>query len=300
MWCILGVRIMHSKTRAWCPCVFLLLRAKKITFNGSSASNEKMQQWRKNPNHQLKELNDKLVNTTIRAKKWFQQAKNQKQRLSRVIQKNLHLTGEIKKLKNKFRKAEVNSMEDVINKSEHLPVNFKTALVQAVRHQVSAGKTGRRLAKRWFLLLYTLSNVYVYFYRYTGDWILQALLLNILSPKAYRHLRSEGILPLPNPDYLRHLLRGLRCQFGFTDFVFQHLRKEFENKPRRDRQIFLVFDEMKVKEAITYDKIKMQFTGFIDYAEFSEHYKPRKAKKSPEANHALVFMIRTLNSKLVS
>lgn len=125
------------------------------------------------------------------------------------------------------------------------------------------------------------------------------MLLNITSPKAYKHLREEGILPLPNPDYLRKLLKGLPCQFGFTDFVFLELKKEFTAKNKCDKQVFLVFDEMKVKQSISYDKATMQFTGFIDYAEFSADYNPKRPKKDLHADHALVFMIRTLNSKLV-
>lgn len=91
-------------------------------------------------------------------------------------------------------------------------------------------------------------------------------------------------------------MRGVKCQFGFSQFILDQLKFEFRDKPKRDKQVFLVFDEIKVKESITFDRTAMSFIGFIDYDEFSSD-KPKPSSK-PEADHALVFMVRWHNSKM--
>lgn len=72
---------------------------------------------------------------------------------------------------------------------------------------------------------------------------------------------------------------------------------EFKGKGMRDRQAFVVFDEMKVKEGISFDRRDMTFTGFIDYENFSPENSNQAVNKV--ADHALVFMVRGLNSKMV-
>ena len=60
--------------------------------------------------------------------------------------------------------------------------------------------------------------------RYEAEFMLECLLLHIKSPTAYDHLRSSKMLPLPDPDYVRRLLGGLACKFGFYDFSFKAIK----------------------------------------------------------------------------
>jgi len=135
--------------------------------------------------------------------------------------------------------------------------------------------------------------------RYESGWLLQCLLLKIKSPKAYRHLRSNNILPLPHPSTLQRLIAGIPCQFGFTEFVFEQFRKDFLGKSRKQCEGIVMFDEIKVQEEINYDKIKMQFNGFVDYGDEIEESATKET--SPKmADHALVFMYKSHYSKIVS
>jgi len=110
-------------------------------------------------------------------------------------------------------------------------------------------------------------------------------------------LRENNILPLPHPGHLSRMIRGISCQFGFSEFVFDELKKQFQDKPRADRQVVIMADEMKVTEAISFDKSSMKFQGYIDYGEFAEEYE--KPKGSNLADHCLVIMMRCLNSNTV-
>lgn len=109
---------------------------------------------------------------------------------------------------------------------------------------------------------------------------------------------DNKVLPLPNPNYLTTYLRGIPCQFGFSEFAFEQLKKQFQDLPRINRQVAILFDEMKVREAIKYDKTLMRFFGFIDYGEFNSETVKKKTDNL-QADHALVFMVRTLDGKTV-
>jgi len=147
---------------------------------------------------------------------------------------------------------------------------------------------------------YKSINLNSHVFRYQCDWLLQCLLLKIKSPKAYRFLRENGVLPLPHESSLQRLVRGLPCQFGFTDFVFDTLGNLLKTKSERDRHGVLVFDEIKVRESLNFDKVSMKFNGFVDFGEFTDEYFQKTRKVNRLADHALVFMFRSLNSNLVS
>jgi len=82
------------------------------------------------------------------------------------------------------------------------------------------------------------------------------------------------------------------CQFGFTDFVFQQLEKELSKKSKKFRQGLVMFDEMKVRQEISFDKFKQQFNGFLDLG-------GNQTSANQTADHALVFMYRSVYSNMV-
>jgi len=137
-------------------------------------------------------------------------------------------------------------------------------------------------------------------FRYEADWLLQCLLLKIKSPNAYRYLRDNEYLPLPHPSTLQKLIRGMPCEFGFTSFVFDVIAKEYQHKKQRDKQGVIVFDEMKIRESLDYDKFSFQFNGFIHFGEFTADHAAKSGLKTQLADHALVFLYRSLTSKMVS
>ncbi|KAH8027961.1 hypothetical protein HPB51_011769 [Rhipicephalus microplus] len=60
--------------------------------------------------------------------------------------------------------------------------------------------------------------------RYTDDWLLLCLLLNIRSPSTYAFLRSNNILPMPCTSTIRRYISmvGLKC--GFDEHFFKALK----------------------------------------------------------------------------
>lgn len=71
--------------------------------------------------------------------------------------------------------------------------------------------------------------------RYTKRWMLESILLSIKSKKAYLHLRSHNILPLPTLTTLKKYLKNLKPECGFDPHVFRMLKKSDAMKPEEKR-----------------------------------------------------------------
>jgi len=134
-------------------------------------------------------------------------------------------------------------------------------------------------------------------HRYESSWLLQCMLLKIKSPKAYTHLRNNQMLPLPHPSTLQRLIQGMPCEFGFSDFVFEQFRKEYINKSPKEREGVVMFDEIKVREEVAYDKLNYNFNVFIDYG--GECEEDIEMSKEDLADHALVFMFKSQLNRTV-
>ncbi|CAL8071306.1 unnamed protein product [Orchesella dallaii] len=209
-----------------------------------------------------------LTDVLFLARKKVKVAKVQVRRLKKKVH-------EMAKLQDQLQKSSMKTLEEAIQAEDSIPSQMKLTILTSLKYAKSKGKG----------------------MRYDSDWLLQALLIKIRSPKGYRQLRADEVIPLPHPNHLTQYLRGIPCQFGFNDFIFAELEKQFRDKLGRDCQIVLVFDEVKVQEAITFDKSTLKFQGFIDYAEFTGDLKV-KPNAPKEADHCLVFMIQSLNSKM--
>jgi len=73
------------------------------------------------------------------------------------------------------------------------------------------------------------------------------------------------------------------------------IQREFAGKPKRDRQGVLVFDEMKLRKTLDFNKGTLKFDGYVNYGELNDDLQLR-----PElADHALVFLYRPYNSTWV-
>lgn len=129
--------------------------------------------------------------------------------------------------------------------------------------------------------------------KYDSDFLMQALLLRMKSSKAYRHIREEGLLPLPCPSTLRRLLSSSDNKFGFNELALQNIKSAMEGKKASDRWGCLMFDEMTITGDVTFDPKLLEWHGIVDYGD---------GKDPPErgiADHALVFIFRPFNEDWV-
>jgi hypothetical protein len=131
------------------------------------------------------------------------------------------------------------------------------------------------------------------------------LSLKMLSSSSYRALRSSGILVLPSERTLRDYTHWMKSDPGFSDSVDRELVKEAKIDHVADFQkhVCLVFDEVRIKEDLVYDKHSLKIIGFVDLGNVSNQLLRLQRLETGRmeqciAKHMLVFMMRNLFSKL--
>ena len=201
----------------------------------------------------------------------------EKKKKKRKETKLQRYTTKISELLQDLKKANAVKLDEAIERSQ-LPDNMKISFKAALRLTKAKSSKGNR---------------------YESNWLLHCLLLHIKSPKAYKHLRDTELMPLPHPSTLRRVLSGLPIQYGFAEFVFKALEEEVKGLPPQQRMGVLVFDEVKLREGIEYDRNNLHLFGFTDFGQFTEEYEERGGRDKL-ADHALVFMFRSLTSKRVN
>ncbi len=124
--------------------------------------------------------------------------------------------------------------------------------------------------------------------RYDTEFLMECLLLMIRSKKAYTKIIERKLLPLPSTSTLRRLLSCMPCSFGLNEFALDAIKRHLEGKPRAMRYGSLVWDEMSIKEYLTFNSQKLQFDGHVDYGgqlKIQKH-------AGQLADHTLLFVFR--------
>ena len=136
------------------------------------------------------------------------------------------------------------------------------------------------------------------------------LKLKFLSSRAYGTLRS--VLTLPSDRTLRDYTHWIDSSPGFHADVDKQLVEEAKVKtcPDFQKYVCLLFDEVRIKEDLVYDKHTSQIIGFINLGDVNNqlsrfqrsHTSSDTDDSSPSpppvAKHMLVFMVRGIFSTL--
>lgn len=127
--------------------------------------------------------------------------------------------------------------------------------------------------------------------------------LKMISSAAYEVLRRTGMLKLPCERTLRDYTHWVKAKPGFQSEVNQQLLKEANiDNAGYHNNVCVVFDEVKIKEGLVYDKESSHLIGFVDIDDINNHlqaYERSFTSDKPKlASHMLVFMVRGLFSAL--
>ena len=144
--------------------------------------------------------------------------------------------------------------------------------------------------------------------RWHPMFIKWCLSLKFISSASYRALKSSNVLALPSDRTLRDYTHFIKAKSGFQPNLDRELLREAKlDKIENNYQKFvcLVFDEMKVKEDLVYDKHNSKLVGFMDIGEVNNQllqFEQACKNGTPElpklATHMITFMVRGLLSKL--
>jgi len=130
--------------------------------------------------------------------------------------------------------------------------------------------------------------------RYDDVFLMACLLLKLKSPRAYRHIRKEGLLPLPSINTVRRMLSSTECKFGFNDLALTTMKNALQGAPFSSTWGQLIFDEVKIKKDLTFDKGTLEHHRIVD---FGKDLETKIAKGL--ADHVLVFMFRQYKCKWI-
>jgi hypothetical protein len=84
------------------------------------------------------------------------------------------------------------------------------------------------------------------------------------SSSCYEELRNSGVLVLPSQRTLRDYRNYIKPQTGFNPKVVEDLKKKMIILMSNVIYIVLLFDEMKIRSNLVFDKITGQLIGFTD------------------------------------
>ena len=96
--------------------------------------------------------------------------------------------------------------------------------------------------------------------KWSEDDILFGLKVKAISSKAYDFLRKLGY-PIPSPTSLKEWTSHFSCRPGFLEPVFKVLAAKAVSMDASERDVVLMFDEMKVDDQICYDQPSDKFYG---------------------------------------
>ena len=122
--------------------------------------------------------------------------------------------------------------------------------------------------------------------RFTLDDKVLALAIFKQSAQCYRLLSKIFILPTPRS--MRTFLQRIPLKPGVNKIIFDHLKEQGLKMSKKDNVCVLLWDEVSLEAQIYYSQKEDKIMGFEDWG---------NARTSKFADHALVFMLRGINTK---
>ena len=117
------------------------------------------------------------------------------------------------------------------------------------------------------------------------------LSLAVKSASCYEELRNSGILRLPNQRTLRDYRNFVKPKPGFNKLVIDELVGLMKSYPNTQSYIALLFDEMKMRFNLVFDKNTGEVIGFTDLGDSTINYASFE-KQDQLASHVLAVLIR--------
>lgn len=126
--------------------------------------------------------------------------------------------------------------------------------------------------------------------RYTKEWIMLCMLMNIRSPGYYEFLRKNSILPLPCTRTIRSYFSLINAKCGFDKNFAKLLQKHFASKTPLQRNGILLLDEIIIRKSIAVCSKNLTYVGLTDFGKDE----PQSSDINEQATHGLVLMFQPL------
>ena len=124
--------------------------------------------------------------------------------------------------------------------------------------------------------------------RWDPKYAVQCAMLRMENCSAFRHIKENGLLPLPSEEKLRKIISSTECDFGFNELALKSIGDELKGLPEADRFVSLMLDEAKIKEIMEWDRRREKWRGKVDIGDTEiECDLP-----DGSATHVLLFVVR--------
>lgn len=129
--------------------------------------------------------------------------------------------------------------------------------------------------------------------RYTKDWIMMCMLMNIRSPAYYEFIRKNEIIPLPCTRTVRNYFSLIDSKCGVDNKFFELLKLKFQSKDPMQRHGLVVCDEINLRKSLAVSSKDLTYAGLTDFGNDG----PRATDIDDQATHGLVLLFQSLADK---
>lgn len=172
----------------------------------------------------------------------------------------------------KTQKAQIANMQDAfLNKKcaeLNVPESQKLALKEIIAAASKKDTRGRR---------------------YTEEWVMLCMLMNIRSVGYYKFMRKNNILPLPCTRTIRSYFLLINAKCGFDEHFAKLLEKHFASKTPLQRHGVLLLDEINLRKSVAVSK-NLNYVGLTDLGDDGQ----QSTDINEQATHGLVLMFQPL------
>lgn len=126
--------------------------------------------------------------------------------------------------------------------------------------------------------------------RYSEEWIMQCMIMNIRSPGNYDFLRKNEILPLPCARTIRGYYSLIDTKCGFDENFKKLLTKHFAKKSPLQRHGIVCLDEINLRKSISVCSKDLTYAGLTDFGDGDNS----ATNIREQATHGLVMMFQPL------
>ncbi|KAM0733660.1 hypothetical protein ACS0PU_012025 [Formica fusca] len=166
----------------------------------------------------------------------------------------------------KTQKAQIASMQDAfLNKKcaeLNVPESQKLALKEIIAAVSKKDIRGRR---------------------YTKEWVMLCMLMNIRSVGYYEFMRKNNILPFPCTRTIRSYFSLINAKCGFDEHFAKLLEKHFASKTPLQRHGVLLLDEINLRKSVAVSK-NLTYVGLTDLGDDGQ----QSTDINEQATHGLV------------
>jgi len=186
----------------------------------------------------------------------------------RLLHKNNQLEEMVKSYKYKIDSVSEETLQQHIKR-----LNLNSAQGMVINECLRIGKFNSKTSRR-----------------YSNDWLLTCLLMQVRSPAMYKFMLKNEILPLPCVQTIKRHHSLVKLDFGFDPAFFEMFKKKINLKTQQQKYGVLIFDEMIVRKSLKTDPKTLRYQGVVDFGNDDI----ASTKNEALADHALVFGFSSL------